>query len=90
MECTCGFAGEPWAEAELSLSTPLTESAEEHLFESLSGVRGVRGVRINVEDRKVLVSYDPVFLSVGRLEEVTERAGFVISAASLPVSSGNA
>ncbi len=81
MECSCGFDKQPWAEVELSVPTLESDDGAEELFESLSGLRGVRGVRVNSTERTVLVSYDAAFVGVTRLKEVAEMAGFPVVAA---------
>ena len=78
MECSCGFDKQPWAEVALSVPALESDDGAEELFESLSGLRGVRGVKVNSAERTVLVSYDAAFVGVERLKEVAETAGFPI------------
>ena len=68
MECSCGFDKQPWAEVELSVPTLVSEEGAEELFESLSGLRGVRGVKVKTVE--LIVEERPIRKPRFRDEEV--------------------
>jgi hypothetical protein len=80
MECNCGSSNETWAVATFSIPILTSEQSAETLVEVLSEVRAVRGFRVNIPGKQIIVSYDSIRIDVPQLQEIIEKTGFSASA----------
>ena len=76
MECNCGSSNETWAAATFSIPTMTSEEAAESLVDVLSELRAVRGFRLNLDERQIIVSYDALRINAPQLQEIIEKTGF--------------
>jgi copper chaperone CopZ len=63
-------------EVELSVPTLKCESCGGKLKSALEDVRGVRDVRVEVPEKRVVVSFNSCAVNEQQLREVADKAGF--------------
>jgi len=73
-----GAATETGSLAEIELAVPrmVCEGCAETIAAALNGVPGVRGVTARVEQKRVLVRYDPGVVQAGHLKGALRAVGF--------------
>jgi len=77
MKCECGK--NVLVEVEWTVPGITGKSSAEHLQMALEEVAAVRGVRVNVAKKSVLVGFDADYTSELKLKEILGRAGFQVA-----------
>lgn len=79
MGCECGNFS--LVEREWSVPSLDDEGCAEELQMTLEGITAVRGVRVKVRERTVLVGFDAAHISAQQLKEAMNKAGFQVTLA---------
>jgi copper chaperone CopZ len=77
MKCECGK--NVLVEVEWTVPGVTGKSSAEHLQMALEEITAVRGVRVNVAKKSVLVGFDADYTSEQKLKEALNKAGFQVA-----------